>query len=130
MFFNLALENIVPLPPAQKDENFELISENTGETVTVLDRTTDIYSIFPSDKPTESISVAFDASTPIDNQRIFEKLFEMVLASEGNSGFVGAEIPKGLIMNVTLDGVTAMEAIKIDATSKTININYSFTIQE
>ncbi|MEH6535483.1 MAG: hypothetical protein V7719_03755 [Psychroserpens sp.] len=131
LFFNLELSTIIPdTMTLDEDEEFELVSESTGEQITLLDKTATVYDIYPSNKVSEAISVAFDESVSINNNQVFKKIFEVVLASEGSSGMLGLVIPEGLIMRVTENERTLLEACNIDSTTKKIHINYSFKITE
>lgn len=134
LFFNFELETFLPKTSTSftnnEDREFELISENTNESIDILDNTATIYEIYPSNKPSEIISVAFDESIAIENNTLFKKVFELVFAAEGNSSLLGMNMPNGLIMQVTEKEETLIEAHKIDSTTKTININYSFKITE
>lgn len=131
MFMNILLSTFMPAtnnPNAQ--EEFALISEKTGETLNILNRNTNVYSIFPSNKTEESISIAFDQSIEIKNNKLFKKLFAIIFESEGGSNLFDIDIPNGLIMKVFNQGQTVLEAYNFNSNTKTITINYSFKITE
>lgn len=134
MFFSIELSKIIPGPSVVSEEDeeneFELISENTNETIDILDKNATVYDIYPSNKDTDIISIAFDESVKIDNTQLFKNLFQIMLAADGKSGMLGIDIPDGMIMKVSNKGETLLEAVNVDTTSKTININYSFKITE
>ncbi|MDG5493060.1 hypothetical protein [Psychroserpens sp. SPM9] len=131
LFFNVELSKLVPGPDIIDESNeFELISESTNESITILDKKAAIYDIYPSHKETDIVTMAFDESIKIDNTQLFKNLFQIMFASEGNSGLLGINIPEGLIMKVSSKRETILEAIHVDTTPKTININYSFKITE
>ncbi len=131
MYMNLELSKIVPIPQnSENQEQFELISENTKETINIANRKAVIYDIYPSNEVNEVISIAFDESIAIDNNKLFKKFFELVFASEGSSSLFGMDFPNGLMMHVSNNGEVMMEANKVDTKTKTININYSFKISE
>ena len=130
-FMNFELSAIIPGPmPRDGEEEFELISENTKETISIAGRKATFYDVYPSHKEGEALSLAVDESTKVNNNLLFKKFFELMFASEDNSKMLGFNIPDGLIMKVENKGETMIEAHKVDTTQKTININYSFKIKE
>ncbi|WP_299277139.1 hypothetical protein [uncultured Psychroserpens sp.] len=131
LFMNFELSALVPMPfPSEDEEEFELISENTQETINIADRKATVYDVYPSHKNSEKISVAFDDSLKVKNSQLFKKIFELMFASKNNANLLGFNIPDGLIMQVASDEETMIKAHKVDTTQKTININYSFKIKE
>ncbi|WP_299333900.1 hypothetical protein [uncultured Psychroserpens sp.] len=131
MFINMDLETLMTKQISfNEDDEFELISENTKESIDVAGHKTTIYDLYPSNKPSDIISVAFDESIEIQNNTLFKSLFELIFAAEGSANLLGMNLPNGLIMKATNKGNTMIEAYKIDTRKKTININYSFKITE
>jgi len=130
MFMNMELSKIMPLPKNQDQDEFELISEDTGNSIEVAGKKASVYDVYPSNKPSEAISIAFDKSIPINNNKLFKRFFELIFAAEGSSSLLGMDFPNGLLMSVSNKGEIMMEAHKVDTKTKTININYSFKITE
>ncbi|MGS2727807.1 hypothetical protein ACU8DI_14445 [Psychroserpens sp. BH13MA-6] len=131
IFFKFEISNFLPPIPQDGDmDSYELISENTGEVIEVLDYKSTVYDIFPSNKETDIMTVAFNNDLKVKNKQLFKKIFQMILSSQMGSEVVDVDIPEGLIMKVTNKGKTMLEAYHVETSTKTININYSFKITE
>ena len=131
IYMNVALDAIIPISKSTKTENeFELLSEPTGETITVLDREIEVYSIYPSNKPNDTVYFALDKELEVNNSKLFNNFLSLFFASEANSQMKGLNFPNGLILNISDDGKTILEAHKLETTTKTITINHSYKITE
>lgn len=131
LFFNFEISTFLPYPQANNTaEEFELLSDNTHETINIADREATNYNIYPSNKESDLMTVAFDESISIQNTQLFNKIFELMFESNLGSSLLRIHIPDGLIMKVSNKGETMIEAYKVDTSTKTININYSFKITE
>ncbi|WP_299123239.1 hypothetical protein [uncultured Winogradskyella sp.] len=127
IFFSLSLETFLP---NSNEEDLDLITEDSGEIITVLEKEIAVYNMFPSNKPEDVISIATDKAFNVNNNLIFKKFFEIAFKKSGFSDNSAPTIPSGLIMKIMEDGNTMIEAVKVDNTKKTIKINYSFKITE
>ena len=130
-FFNFELGSIIPkkVNYNNSDEDFELVSVNTNQTINLLNKVANVYDIHSATDNSDPITVAFDESVAIENSLLFKSIFELVIASEGGN-FIGLDIPNGLILKVENKGKTLLEAYKISEKTKNLNINYSFKITE
>lgn len=128
IFFNLNLDSFLPF--SESDESFNLITEDIGETMKVLDREVNIYNIFPDDKPEEILTIATDIDYKVNNSAIFKKFFEIAFRKSGMEDNNLPQFPDGLILKIIETENTLLEAIKISDKKKTIKINYSLKITE
>lgn len=131
MFMNLELSNLVPLPPPSKNnKDIELIAEPTGDVIKILDKKAEVYDVYPSNDPNDSVYFAFDTSIEVKNNRLFEKFFSLFFAAEDNSKMKSLNFPNGLLLSISDEDETIITANAIDTTTKTITLNYSFKISE
>lgn len=131
MFMTMDLEVLMSKQVGYSEEDeFELLSNATNESITVVGHEATIYDLYPSNKPTDIISVAFDESLEINNNMLFKTLFELIFSSQLNSNLLDINLPNGLILQASNKGITMMEAYNINTTKKTINLNYRFKITE
>ncbi|BAO74482.1 hypothetical protein [Winogradskyella sp. PG-2] len=131
IYMNVALDAIVPIRNSNKpSETFELQSETTGDTIKVLDRETEMYILFPSNKPDDSVYVGVDKELKVDNTKLFDNFLSFFFAAEENSEMKALNFPNGLILNISDDGKTIIEAHKINTNTKTITLNHSYKITE
>lgn len=131
IFFNLNLDSFFPYTgSSENDERFNLITEDVGETIELLGKDVKVYNMYPSDKPNDVLTIATDQDFEVNNNLIFKKIFELMFQKLGSKKEEMPEVPNGLIMKVIEKEKTMIEAIKVDNTKKTININYSFKITE
>ena len=131
IYFNLNLDSFIPTNRGNNDEKgLDLITEDTGETMTVLGKEIKAYTMFPSSNPNDTITMATDEDYDVNNNQIFKKIFEIAFQKSGFSDQTMPNIPSGLIMKIIEKNNTILEAIKVDNIKKTIKINYSFKITE
>jgi len=130
MYMNIELSSIIPLPENSEDNNFELISESSNETITVAGREAVVYDVFPSNKESDKISLAFDESINLNNNKLFKKFFELIFAAEGSSTMEDINLPNGLLLRISSNNETMIEATQVDTKIKTLKFNYSFKITE
>ncbi len=112
------------------EENLGLITENVGESITVLDRETEVHNIFPGGQPNDIITIATDKAYKVNNSQLFKKFFEIAFRKSGFKDDSTPFMPEGLILKVIEKERTLLEAIKINTSKKIIKINYSFKITE
>ncbi|WP_296385146.1 hypothetical protein [Winogradskyella sp.] len=110
-------------------EDMNLITESTDVTTKVLDKEVNIFTIYPEGKEIDQIEVAIDKDYKMNNNIIFQRLFEIAAIATGEK-ILSSDIPDGLILKIGDNNQTLIEAIKVNTTKKTININYSFKITE
>ncbi|EDP69940.1 hypothetical protein FBALC1_10422 [Flavobacteriales bacterium ALC-1] len=131
IYMNVALDAIIPIRNSNKPgETFELLSETTGDTIKVLDHEVEVYSVFPSNKPDDTIYIGFDKELKVDNTKLFDNFLSLFFAAEENSEMKALNFPNGLILNISDEGQTIIEAHKIDTNTKTITLNHSYKITE
>lgn len=130
MFFRMDISNLIPAPMNVENEEFGLISENTNEKVEVNGRSGTIYSVFPTNNVNDTMDVAFDDSYSVDNNTLFGSIVKSILESMNEGDLTQLDLPDGLILKVMSKGVILLEAVQIDTTPKTLDINYSFKISE
>ena len=131
IYMNVALNAIIPIPdPSSSSKTFELVAEPTGENITVLDREIEVYSVFPSTDQNDTVYFAFDDTIDMDNNKLFGNFLSLFFASEENTKMESLNFPNGLILNISDDGQTVVEAHKINTKRKTITLNHSYKITE
>lgn len=131
IYFNLSLDSFIPGNESNEDESsLDLITEDTGETMTILGKDMKAYNLFPSSNPDDTITMATDVDYKMNNNQIFKKIFEIAFQKSGLNNETMPNIPSGLIMKIVEKDKTILEAIKVYNKKKTIKINYSFKITE
>ncbi|MCA0153268.1 hypothetical protein [Winogradskyella vincentii] len=132
IFFNLDLDSFLPSNEFSSDENesLDLITEDTGETVKILDKDAKVYLMFPGNAPDDIVSMAVDEDYEVNNNEIFKRFFELAFQKTGLQDEFAPEMPNGLIMKIFENDNSMIEAIKVVDKKKTIKINYSFKITE
>ncbi len=130
MFFRMDISNIIPAPMTMEGEEFGLISENTNEKLKVIGRNGTTYRIFPSNDANDTMEVTFDDTYAVNNNVLFGSVIKSILGSMNQGELSRTDLPNGLILKVMNKGETLLEAIQIDTTPKTLDINYSFKISE
>ncbi|WP_411894350.1 hypothetical protein [Winogradskyella sp. A2] len=132
IFFNLDLDSFLPSSEfsTDDDESLDLITEDTGETIRVLDKDAQVYLMFPSNSPNDIVSMAVNTDYQVNNAVIFKRFFEMAFQKTGFKDQFAPDMPNGLIMKIFENDKSMIEAIKVVDKKKTIKINYSFKITE
>ncbi|MFP4846361.1 hypothetical protein [Winogradskyella sp. PE311] len=131
IYMNVALNTIIPIPNSNNaSESFELLSEPTGEMIKVVNREAEIYTVFPSNKPDDTIYFALDKEFKVDNTKLFDNFLSLFFAAEENAEMKASNFPNGLILNILDDGKSVIKAHKIDTKKKTITLNHSYKITE
>ncbi|WP_111683715.1 hypothetical protein [Winogradskyella tangerina] len=131
MYMNVEISNFFPVQPlGEESKEFELIAEPTGETKTILNKAIEVYEVFPSNDPNDSVNFGFDNTIEVNNAKLFERFFSLIFAAEDKLKLKSIDFPNGLILSISDDGETILEANSIDTKTKTISLIHSFKITE
>jgi hypothetical protein len=93
-----------------------------------------IYDIYSKDNGEDdsSFKLAIDNSIDMNNTKLLQNFFELMISSTNSSGNIQGELPNGLILSVidSKKNTMLLEAISVDHTPLTISLNNSFKISE
>ncbi len=131
IFFKINLNAFIPIKNNDAiNEDIVLISEKTDQITTILNKEYNDYALYPDTEPQSKIFATFDESLPVNNNLLFQKFLELMMQKTNSQGSIASNLPNGLILKVNDGNTSLIEAIRINKSKKTININYSFKVTE
>lgn len=128
VYFAISLEDIIPANNDPLNEDIFINSTITSEVFSLNNNEYPEYAVSPSSEPNQSVMVAINKDYKVDNNKIFKKFLELMLAKTQSNGNIAIDLPEGLILSIRDDNQSLLEAIKLDNTKKQIQINHSFKI--
>ena len=131
IYFKVNLSTFIPLENDNAlNEDIVLISERTEQTSTIFNREFTDYALYPDTKPENKLFATFDEKRPVNNNFLLQKFLELMMQKTSSQGSFTSNLPEGLILKISDGNTSLIEAIKINKSKKTININHSFKVTE
>lgn len=128
VYFAINLEDMIPSKSDPLNENVIISSTPTNQFFSLNDIEYPEYAVSPSVEPNQSVYVAINENYKVDNNKIFKKFLELMLAKTQSDGNIELDLPNGLIMSIRDNNQSILQAIKLDNAKKQIQINHSFKI--
>jgi len=131
-FFKTSINNFIPTDynDISEDEETFITSEKKKEKSMFFGKEYPIYSVFPTNEPEDAIDIVFDESIYINNNNLFNRLFNLMGDTMNKDKNMTIDIPNGIILAIYEKNENIIKAIDLNTNPFTINISHTFKIEK